>query len=736
MADWQISFSPLYGAEFGFGSSSALITDGLAIALIIAFGLFILGLAKQRWFFITRALGLLLFVLALANPTLNEDKRQPLKDTVLVVYDTSGSQTLGERAQQMATVRKSLPEALAKLPNIEPVFTTLDGLAAHEPDNDGTRVFAAISKALATITPSRLGAVVIVTDGEVHDVPQFDISHLDKEALAKRLSFDAPIHVLLTGHAAEEDRVLKLLQSPRFGFVGKAQSVQVTVEDWRGDTLIHQGRDITLTLKRDGVVVGTYPAQIGQIANLPVTIPHAGPNIIEVSVEPLVGELTTVNDHVSATVEGVREKLKVLLVSGEPTQDERMWRNILKSDVNVELVHFTILRPADKANDGTPISDLSLIAFPVADLFGNKIKDFDLIIFDRFAYSVAFTLDYFDNIVRFVKGGGALMITAGPEFATTDGLYFTPLGEILPVRPQGSMLTGAYVPHPSEVGLRHPVVRGLPGLLSEADASKLPNWAPWFSMVQGQLRQSQSEASVLFTGRDDAPLLVAAHVGKGRVATLLANQMWLWARGYQQGGPYSEVLRRLTHWLMQEPELEEERLSASARGHTIFVTRQSLAAPTSTDASLTTVTLTKPNGETQPITLAPSSPGQWTGQSDVAEFGLYQLSTGALKAFAVVGADNLIEFENVISTTKLLQPLAELTGGSVRRLDDGAGGISLPRLVSESGQARYAGADFIGIKQTDSSLVLESRSVALGTGLLGLLVLYGVLLVLWGVERG
>ena len=116
------------------------------------------------------------------------------------------------------------------------------------------------------------------------------------------------------------------------------------------------------------------------------------------------------------TIEGIREKLRVLLVSGEPHAGERTWRNLLKSDANVDLVHFTILRPPEK-QDGTPINELSLIAFPTRELFQQKIKEFDLIIFDRYANQSVLPSTYFDNIVRYVREGGAVLVAAGPEFA-------------------------------------------------------------------------------------------------------------------------------------------------------------------------------------------------------------------------------------------------------------------------------------------------------------------------------
>ena len=82
------------------------------------------------------------------------------------------------------------------------------------------------------------------------------------------------------------------------------------------------------------------------------------------------------------TINGVRERLRVLMISGEPKQGERTWRNLLKSILPFDLVHFTILRPPEK-DDFTPVAELSLIVFPIASC-SSRLHEFDLIIFDHY----------------------------------------------------------------------------------------------------------------------------------------------------------------------------------------------------------------------------------------------------------------------------------------------------------------------------------------------------------------
>ena len=397
--------------------------------------------------------------------------------------------------------------------------------------------------------------MILVTDGVVHDIP----------ASAAQLGFRAPLHALVTGHPNERDRQIKLIEAPRFGIVGKDQTIRAQVME-RGGT-----GSALVTVRRDGQPIVSQRIATGRPFSLPVRIEHGGPNVVEIEAEALPDELTRANNRAVLTIEGIREKLRVLLVSGEPHAGERTWRNLLKSDANVDLVHFTILRPPEK-QDGTPINELSLIAFPTRELFQQKIKEFDLIIFDRYANQSVLPSAYFDNIVRYVREGGAVLVAAGPEFAGGSSLARTRLAPVIPGDPDGRVFEEAYKARVTGGGRRHPVTRDLPG--AEADP---PAWGEWLRLVGARIRTG----ATVMSGAGDQPLLVLAREDKGRVALLLSDQAWLWARGYREGGPHLDLLRRLAHWLMKEPALEEEALRASVTGREIRIERQTLAtAPT------------------------------------------------------------------------------------------------------------------------------------------------------------
>src|SRR5208282_1557221 len=517
MNEFTLSFAPLLPLPFLLGMG------------VIALGLIGLGFyARKRGTFL-RALGFGLLLLAMTGPSLVHEDRDPLKEVVALVVDQSGSQTIGERPAQTEKARTELEKSLTALGNVE---VRVIESSRTDSEADGTRLFTALNAGLSDVPMERVGGVFMITDGVVDDIP----------AGADLLGFKAPLHALITGHEGERDRRIELLEAPRFGIGGKDQTVELRVLD-----TAEKSDPVAVKVRRDGNPVATIFAVPGERLRVPVRIEHGGQNVIEIEVEALPDELTAINNKAVLTIEGVRDKLKVLLVSGEPHAGERMWRNLLKSDANVDLVHFTILRPPEK-QDGTPINELSLIAFPTRELFQQKIGEFQLIIFDRYARQGVLPIIYFDNITRYVRDGGAVLVAAGPDYASPTSIWRTPLDAILPAEPSGNVTEQAFHPRLTELGKRHPVTRGLEG--SDSDP---PHWSRWFRLVDTK----GGTGTAVMHGPDNKPLLVLSREGAGRVALLLSDQLWLWARGFEGGGPHLDLLRRLSHWLMKEPDLEE-----------------------------------------------------------------------------------------------------------------------------------------------------------------------------------
>ncbi|MBN9444810.1 hypothetical protein [Bosea sp. (in: a-proteobacteria)] len=688
---WSLSFAPLVPLPLLIGLSAlAAVAAGAAIVLAGRSALL-------------RALALAVLALALADPSLVFEDREPVKDVVSVVVDRSASNRLADRTAQTDAAVAEVERQLRAIPNVEPRIVEVRDAQGSD---DGTRLFEALTNSLADVPSERVAGAIAITDGLAHDTPPN----------ADVLGLRAPLHVLTTGRAAEIDRRIVLVDSPRFGIVGKDQIIRLRVADKNGP-----GR-AGLTIRRDGEIIARREVATSQTVQVPVRIDRGGPNVVEIEAAPLDNELTLANNRAVITIEGVRDKLRVLLVSGEPHPGERTWRNLLKADANVDLVHFTILRPPEK-QDGTPINELSLIAFPTRELFQVKIKEFDLIIFDRYANQSILPLVYFDNIVRYVRDGGALLVAAGPEYAGSQTLARTPLGQILPAIPDGSVIDEAYRARVSELGKRHPVTRDLPG--SEVDP---PRWGEWLRMVGAQARAG---AAPVMTGPGDRPLLMLSREQKGRVALFLSDHEWLWARGFRNGGPYLDLLRRLSHWLMKEPELEEEALRATARNGTIEVERQTLGDNPSP------VTVTGPDGQSRQVALEAGQPGLFTARIPTSALGLYRLTADNLTAFASVGPENPRELMEVVSDPGALQPLSQATGGSSRRIGrENGSAVDVPRIVPVRSGSQFAGADWIGLRISDSGVVRGVQISPLFVGLIGLAVLFGALVAGWLGESG
>ncbi|MGB8607117.1 hypothetical protein [Bradyrhizobium sp.] len=680
-----------YGIAFTPLVPSLVLWLALAATVAIA-GLLLLGRARGA---AVRITALALILLALANPSFTREDREPLSSVAAVVIDKSPSQNFGERTRETAQAKEALVDSLKKIAGLE-VRVVEAGQADGE--TDGTRLFGALSSTLSDVPVDRVAGAFLITDGRVHDIP----------ANAAALGFQAPVHALITGRKDERDRRIAISAAPRFGIVGQVQTITYRLDD-QGVS----GDRAKIVVRRDGEVINERTVLSGQTVNVEIDIKHAGPNIVEIEASPLNNELTLVNNRAVVAIDGVRDKLRVLLVSGEPHSGERTWRNLLKSDASVDLVHFTILRPPEK-QDGTPINELSLIAFPTRELFQQKINEFQLIIFDRYARQGVLPIAYFDNIARYVRAGGAVLVSAGPDYASTTSIWRTPLDSVLPAEPVG-VTEKPYYAHLSDAGKRHPVTRGL-----EGSGTEPPHWARFFRTVETR----NATSPPVMTGADGKPLLLLSRYGEGRVALLLSDHIWLWARGYEGGGPHLDLLRKMSHWLMKQPDLDEEALRLQVQGHDLVVLRQTMAD------SVAPVTVTSPTGATRELTLSASEPGTWRSTIPANELGLWQATDGTLKALINVGPTNPKEFSEVTSTTEMLRPLTQATGGDARRVVDGSS-IEIPRIVPVRASSVFRGDGWMGVKMRDASVVKGVGVLPLFAGLIGLLLLLGAFAATW-----
>jgi hypothetical protein len=672
-----------------------------------------------------RLLAFGVIMVALANPLIVKETRQGLSNIVALIIDRSQSMEIGSRKTDSEKAVAALRDKL-KTMNVElregEVRTNTDA-----GDAGGTALFSALNAALSDAPPDRVAGAIVITDGQVHDAPDPKTFHLG-----------APFHVLLTGAPNERDRKLSVVRATRFSIVGKNAQITFRIDDFGGAA----AANAQLSLRIDGQDQGKRSVPVGKDTTVTVPVAHGGENVVELEAAPGPAEQTLQNNRAAVIINGIRDHLRVLLVSGEPHAGERVWRNLLKADPSVDLVHFTILRPPDK-QDSTPINELALIQFPTRELFAEKLSEFDLVILDRYQNRDILPLAYFDNLARYVENGGALLLASGPEFADESSIYRTPLSAVLPAQPTGEVITQAFRPLITKAGFAHPVTRDLPlvnDALQIADptappgagaapqaplppgAEELPaqpNWGHWFRLIGAQ----RMSGNTVMSGPGDRPLLVLDRVQKGRVAELLSDQIWLWARGYENGGPQAELLRRLAHWLMKEPELEEERLTAEVAGGELRITRQTMGdrAPN--------VAVTTPTGKSETVSMSPSSPGRFVGHLKAEELGLYRMNDGALNAVAAAGPLNPREVADMRATDAVLRPYADATGGGVQWLSDG-----LPDLRPVDTGSTTRGSGWFGIERRGAYRVTSVDSEELLPPWLALIIVLTTLLFAWRRE--
>ena len=676
------------------------------LAALAALAILLLALAAWRglrgWFL--RGLAALVLLAAIANPSYRQEQRNPLADVAFLVIDETASQTLPERTAQLEQARAKIAEAFSN--RIDPPLEIITVPVRDTPEDAklrGTLLLQALREAAADIAPDRIAGAVVISDGRIHD-------------LAPMTDFPAPVHLLQTGRPTDWDRRITLENAPAFGIVGENVTLTLRIED-TGAVPDSDGL-ATVIASVDGGPPQTVRLPVGRSVPVDLPITHAGANLLTLETPAVDGEITDRNNRTILTVNGIRDRLRVLLVSGEPYAGERTWRNLLKADAAVDLVHFTILRAPDK-QDGVPVTELSLIAFPTRELFMDKIQEFDLIIFDRYRLRGILPDIYLQNIVRYVEGGGAILVTTGPGFAGVESLARSSLGTILPALPTGRIYTEGFLPRVSGLGRRHPVTAGLEALAYDPAQPDIPKWGRWFR----QIDLAPRSGNVVMEGVNGQPLLMLDRVGEGRIALLASDQVWLWSRGVEGGGPQAELLRRLAHWLMKEPELEEEVLSATASGEQVTVTRRSLGdVPTS-------IQFTAPSGQTGSALLQQKSEGDWQAIFTASENGIYTITNGDQKTLVAVGPAASREYEQPVGASPDLLSLVGTTGGGVFPIAEGIPDVRRTRFDRIA-----AGNGWLGLPRRDAYTVQDIRLTPLAPGWLVLLLIAALSLWAWRFE--
>ena len=659
---------------------------GLAALVVVLFTAIALMRGLSGW--ALRGLGALLVVGALVQPMYQSEDRTPLKDIVVLLIDQSASQTLLDRARATENRTAEIEAALAARPN-----TQVHRIEVNDgPDDTGSLLMTALSEQLSKLPSERIAGIILLSDGLLHDLE-----------LAPELP--APLHLMLSGKKSDWDRRVTVKNAPAFAILDEEITLTLRIED--SGAAPATPVIVPLIISVDGGPPQSYQVPLNQDLSLPITLPHAGRNIIQFETPKVAGELTDRNNSALVQINGVRDRLRVLLVSGQPHAGGRIWRNLLKSDSAVDLVHFTILRSPNK-QDGVPVDELSLIPFPTRELFMEKIHDFDLIIFDRYKRRGILPALYLDNVVDYVRNGGAVLVAAGPDFASANSLYRSPLSNILPAEPTARVITKPLRPKLTTVGQKHPVTANL--------SSDKTEWGRWLR----QIEVTQKSGHILMSGADERPLLILDRQGEGRVALLASDHAWLWHRGFEGGGPQRELLRRLAHWMMKEPDLEEETLTARAYGDGLKIIRQSL------QDNIAPVTVTSPSGNKSLLNLKQTAPGRFEADLQTDELGLYRLIGDGQSSVVGLGPTAPQEFEHTIATAELLKPLITSTGGGVIRMT-----AALPGLRDVRPGRKAAGRGWIGLTPRKAFETRDITQLALLPPWLVLLLIAGLITAGW-----
>lgn len=677
----------------------------LWLLAVLAIAALAVALWRRSYGLLARVLLCVVLAVLLLQPSIRQDQRKSLPDKVLVVVDESTSQKIGKRDEAATAALKHIEESIAAFgADVEPVIVRAPQYSDPR-KGEATHIFSLLREQMLSLPLAQLAGTILITDGQVHDAPE---SAAELGALARL----APIHVVLTGKRDEYDRKVKVVAAPQYGLINQSVSVTVKVEE-EGPASV-QGAPLELSVWQDGAQQETRMVAAGQDAVFTLPLAHPGQNVFEFRTPVVDGEMTESNNTAPVIVNAVRDRLKVLLVSGVPHMGERAWRNLLKSDPGIDLIHFTILRPPTSI-DMTPPNELSLIVFPVDELFNSRINDFDLIIFDKYRQFNLLPPEYFANIRNFIRNGGAFLLAMGSD-EIEQSIFQSPLGDTLPVQiAGGSVLSGAYRPTLSEAGKRHPVT---------ADLKGNARWGEWLT----QAPVTATRGKTLMTGQGQSPLLVIDEIEKGRTAVVSSDNLWMWAKGGYAAGPYNDLLRNLSHWLMREPELEEDYLKASVKGRTLTVAQRR-----GERAEAPAVEVTFPSGARQSLTLANEREGWLEASVDAPENGIYVASNGTRKAFVVVGTAQSEEYSDVMTTPDRLQTAVNETRGGVVWYQEHVD-FELRRVAKSA--RTLAGDDWLGLRRSEAYSVtaVASRTVFGNDAFLALALL--AVIGVWAFESG
>ena len=581
---------------------------------------------KIKYIYI-RALTFLAFLVFILNPQINKKHVEHHKDIVIVVSDLTQSIIETRKAKEVESIRKDISSQLKEIGNIEQINIKLNNNKKIEQNNANkieTSLFKEVNKVINSLNIERLSGIIIITDGQIHDFHNYN-----------KLLSKTPIHYILVGNKKEKDRILKTTNVPKFAVLGKKYEISINIKD---NT---EKKNLKTDFYLNEQLVSTK--YLSQNKTYKILLPELsiGKNILEIKTEESNIEISKLNNYQTHEIVGIQDKLKVMLISGEPNMGLRNLRNILNSDPNIELLHFTILRPPTK-RDLTPVKELSLIPFPTQELFAADISKFNLIIFDQYGLQGILPPKYLDNISKFVLSGGALLDIVGKKHLTKDSLINSPIKQILPTIPLENISNKMFKPELTKVGKLHPITNKLKNNYQEKP------WGEWTNYTRSQL----TSGKVLLHHKSD-PLLAVDYVGKGRVVQILSSDSWVWQKSLDNKGPLIELIRNIIQWLLKNPKLEENFINLNTENNIIKIKLNSIS---SGDISAKIVT---PSKEAIKLKLKDTGNGIFEGEFTSLERGKFQIIWKDKTKYFIIDDMNNKEVKEITSTDYKIKSFVE-----------------------------------------------------------------------------
>ncbi|MFB3885917.1 MAG: glutamine amidotransferase [Thermodesulfobacteriota bacterium] len=622
-------------------------------------------------------LGAITFLVAFAlNPSLVAKKEHRVSPSIAVLLDTSQSmgQSRGsEKTSRLEEARSLLTEGTTPLLKslrekfevrlygmgeaLRPIEAKeLEGLKAQGMKGD-------LSESLKELS-GKNGLALLLSDGNLKW----------NEGGPPSL----PVVTVPMGNEAEyKDILIKAVKAPSLAFRGREVAIDVTIKSYG-----YAGLSLPVLLKEGGKLITAKNTRIHAspsetIVSLSFIPDEVGQKNLSVSIPQQFGEGLLSNNSLNLSVKVVRDKIRVLMVSGNPSMNYRFMRIALKNDPSIDLLSFVILRtPSDILN--VPAHEQSLIPFPVETLFSKEMKTFDLLIFDNLKYSLYLSPHHLESIKEFVRAGGGFAMIGGPNLFH-EGRVMTPIGEILPVRfsekedYRRDSKTGVRL---SRAGVSHPITR-LSSDIAGDDRQRLSFWQEMPPLDGFNLLEPKSSATVLLESADGIPwpILTVSHYGNGRVLFLATDYSWKWDMGMVAKGKgnlaYLRLVDRMVRWLTKEPDMDPVQItlpeSQRATGQEIEIRIKLSEEDLSPNLrSMVSFSVLNPDGLKIDSKLRPTGqPGEYLGSFVPQKGGIYRLrvetSAGHLEESIVVAG--LLDTLDASPDHEQLKRISASTGG-------------------------------------------------------------------------